>query len=83
MTQNVDGLHHAAGSHNVAEIHGSLFKTQCMACGDIADNRTSPICEALRSRGYVVAFKTLMPTIWKYCSGRYLTCVYHLRAREN
>lgn len=51
LTQNVDGLHLAAGSRNVAEIHGSLFKTQCLSCRDIAINRDSPICEALKDRG--------------------------------
>ena len=33
VTQNVDGLHTAAGSHNVAEIHGSLRKARCHDCG--------------------------------------------------
>jgi NAD-dependent deacetylase len=33
-TQNVDGLHEAAGSKNVAHIHGKLFETRCSAgCG--------------------------------------------------
>jgi len=33
-TQNVDGLHEAAGSKNVAHIHGRLFETRCSAdCG--------------------------------------------------
>jgi len=33
-TQNVDGLHEAAGSKNVAHIHGRLFETRCAAdCG--------------------------------------------------
>lgn len=53
LTQNVDGLHKAAGSRNVVEIHGSLFKTRCTVCADVQDNWDSPICEALRGRGYV------------------------------
>jgi len=32
ITQNVDGLHHAAGSRNVVELHGSLSRVRCMAC---------------------------------------------------
>jgi NAD-dependent deacetylase len=33
-TQNVDGLHEAAGSNRVAHIHGRLFETRCSAdCG--------------------------------------------------
>ncbi|HEY8418297.1 MAG TPA: NAD-dependent protein deacylase [Limnochordales bacterium] len=33
VTQNVDGLHTAAGSRNVAEIHGSLRRARCHDCG--------------------------------------------------
>jgi NAD-dependent SIR2 family protein deacetylase len=33
ITQNVDGLHHAAGSRRVVELHGSLASVRCMACG--------------------------------------------------
>jgi len=32
ITQNVDGLHHAAGSRNVLELHGSLSMVRCMSC---------------------------------------------------
>jgi len=32
ITQNVDGLHHAAGSRKVLELHGSLSLVRCMAC---------------------------------------------------
>jgi NAD-dependent deacetylase len=31
-TQNVDGLHEAAGSQRVVHMHGELFKTRCSAC---------------------------------------------------
>jgi len=34
LTQNVDGLHRAAGNENVIEIHGTIFDTTCMRCGD-------------------------------------------------
>ena len=33
ITQNVDGLHAAAGSRNVLELHGSIWRTRCGACG--------------------------------------------------
>lgn len=33
ITQNVDGLHHAAGSRRVVELHGSLADVRCLACG--------------------------------------------------
>jgi len=34
ITQNVDGLHQAAGSRNVVELHGSLARVRCLGCDD-------------------------------------------------
>ena len=33
ITQNVDGLHQAAGAHEVVELHGSLAWVVCLECG--------------------------------------------------
>jgi NAD-dependent SIR2 family protein deacetylase len=33
ITQNVDGLHQAAGSAEVTELHGSLHRVICLSCG--------------------------------------------------
>ena len=33
ITQNIDGLHQAAGSKNVLELHGSVHRNFCMRCG--------------------------------------------------
>lgn len=33
VTQNIDGLHQAAGSKNVIELHGSVHRNYCMKCG--------------------------------------------------
>ena len=33
ITQNIDGLHQAAGSKNVLEVHGSIHRNNCMKCG--------------------------------------------------
>ena len=33
VTQNVDGLHRAAGSQEVVEVHGSLREAECVHCG--------------------------------------------------
>ncbi|MFD4030714.1 NAD-dependent protein deacetylase [Streptomyces sp. NPDC058637] len=33
ITQNVDGLHQAAGSQGVVELHGSLDRVVCLSCG--------------------------------------------------
>ena len=32
ITQNIDGLHQAAGSRNVLELHGSILRNYCMKC---------------------------------------------------
>lgn len=32
VTQNIDGLHQAAGSHAVYELHGSVHRNYCMSC---------------------------------------------------
>lgn len=36
LTQNVDGLHARAGSREVIEIHGNVFRTRCEECGAVA-----------------------------------------------
>jgi NAD-dependent deacetylase len=33
ITQNIDGLHQAAGSREVLELHGSIMRNTCMRCG--------------------------------------------------
>ena len=33
VTQNIDGLHQKAGSRRVWELHGSVHRNRCMACG--------------------------------------------------
>jgi NAD-dependent SIR2 family protein deacetylase len=35
ITQNVDGLHQAAGAREVVELHGGLDRTVCLTCGDV------------------------------------------------
>jgi NAD-dependent deacetylase len=46
ITQNVDGLHRTAGSKNVLEIHGSLYRTRCTGCAEIQDRGLEPLGEA-------------------------------------
>ncbi|MBR3891369.1 MAG: NAD-dependent protein deacylase [Bacilli bacterium] len=50
ITQNIDGLHTKAGSSNVLEIHGSVFKNHCISCGKHYDLKNIsledvPTCE--------------------------------------
>jgi len=50
ITQNIDGLHQKAGSKNVLELHGSIYRNRCMDCGkaysaeDIANSDGTPRC---------------------------------------
>lgn len=39
ITQNVDGLHQAAGSEGVVELHGSLERVVCLSCGTVSRRR--------------------------------------------
>ncbi len=39
ITQNIDGLHTAAGSTKVFELHGSVLRNYCMRCGKFYDVR--------------------------------------------
>ena len=37
ITQNIDGLHQAAGSKRVLELHGTLSRAYCSRCGKVCD----------------------------------------------
>lgn len=39
VTQNIDGLHYAAGSRQVFELHGSIHRNFCERCGKFYDAR--------------------------------------------
>lgn len=43
ITQNVDGLHRAAGSRRLSEIHGNIWMVRCTVCGTVEENRDVPI----------------------------------------
>jgi NAD-dependent deacetylase len=43
ITQNVDGLHRLAGSRNMSELHGDIWKARCTSCRVVADNREVPL----------------------------------------
>jgi len=45
ITQNVDGLHHRAGSRNVLELHGSMWRGQCPRDGALVDLPETPLPE--------------------------------------
>ena len=43
ITQNVDGLHQLAGSKNIIELHGNIWRVRCLTCGKVNENRDAPI----------------------------------------
>ena len=51
VTQNIDGLHQAAGSKTVFELHGSVHRNYCTRCGKffdaryVADSDKAPHCD--------------------------------------
>ena len=66
VTQNVDGLHQRAGSHDVIEFHGNLFEDRCVAEDRVVDCDTDsgvPTCPGCGSnvRPGVVWFGEAIP----------------------
>ena len=59
VTQNVDGLHERAGSRNIIELHGNIFRVRCMA-GHQGGEGTACHCGALL-RPDVVWFGEMLP----------------------
>jgi NAD-dependent deacetylase len=43
ITQNVDGLHRAAGSRRLVELHGSLWRVRCVSEGVVTENLAVPL----------------------------------------
>lgn len=68
ITQNIDGLHQAAGSRHVLELHGSIWRAKCFMCEQaytgILDIPHPPICTecAALMRPDVVWFGEPLPT---------------------
>ena len=67
VTQNIDGLHERAGSHNVIELHGRLDLVRCTFCDysvqgleDLGPDPSCPVC-AKRLRPAVVWFGEALP----------------------
>jgi NAD-dependent deacetylase len=42
ISQNVDGLHRAAGSRNLVELHGSILRDRCTGCGAVTSAPPAP-----------------------------------------
>ncbi len=74
LTQNVDGLHRAAGSTNLVEVHGDMFDLFCVNCGQECQTQEHfsdfaalpdlpPFCEKCQGviRPNVVLFEEMLP----------------------
>jgi NAD-dependent deacetylase len=55
ITQNIDSLHHQAGSQNIIEFHGTSGRLRCTNCGDVF--------------GFVSSYLHHLPPACKKCSG--------------
>lgn len=70
VTQNIDGLHQAAGSANVIEFHGNIWRARCFDCGkrhDVGELKFDngvPVCFDCGGnlRPDVVLFGEMLPT---------------------
>lgn len=82
VTQNVDGLHQAAGSKNVLEIHGAIRRVRCSGCAKVTDRGVEalpelPHCEKCKVllRPDVVWFEESLPeSIWSQAIDAVLAC---------
>jgi NAD-dependent deacetylase len=81
ITQNVDGLHHVAGSKNVLELHGRLDMARCTKCvyqvqglHDLGEDPRCPECAARLRPGVVWFGESLPPGAIERAFERARTC---------
>lgn len=43
VTQNIDDLHREAGSQNLLELHGNIWRARCLRCASVFEARESPL----------------------------------------
>lgn len=69
VTQNIDGLHRAAGARDIIELHGNIWRARCDACGkrrdlrEIPNDERPPVCLSCKGsmRPDVVLFGETLP----------------------
>jgi NAD-dependent deacetylase len=72
ITQNVDGLHDRAGSHEVLKVHGDIWNLRCSVCGSEHQDLRPSIpnlppqcgCGGLERPGVVWFGEALPPAVW-------------------
>jgi NAD-dependent deacetylase len=73
VTQNVDGLHQAAGSKNVLEVHGGLRRVRCTRCTRVFERGIEPLphlpkcekCDGMLRPDIVWFHETLPEDVWQ------------------
>ena len=79
-TQNIDGLHQKAGSRNVIELHGNIWRARCSTCRSSFDMSQGPRPDACgycgdRLRPDVVLFGEMLPPgAFAFASERAAAC---------
>ncbi|MFZ5631153.1 MAG: NAD-dependent deacylase [Spirochaetota bacterium] len=68
VTQNVDGFHALAGLTEILEMHGNIYRTRCLSCKKVEENRNEidpttpcPACGKVPLRPDVVWFGEALP----------------------
>jgi len=80
VTQNVDGLHQKAGSRDVVELHGNVWRARCTACRLDHDMSQSARPDACPSCGHalrpdVVLFGEMLPPgAFEFASNKAAQC---------
>ena len=73
VTQNIDNLHQMAGSKNVLELHGSVYRNYCVKCGkfydfDFVKNSDGvprcPLCGGIIKPDVVLYGENLDDNVW-------------------
>jgi NAD-dependent deacetylase len=78
VTQNIDGLHLAAGSKEVVELHGNIHRARCLSCrhirdlGEISADERPPACP--------LCYDSMRPDVVLF--GEYLSAENINRARK-
>jgi NAD-dependent deacetylase len=82
-TQNIDGLHAEAGSREVLELHGNVWRARCLSCGnreDLSEKAADvrpPVCGVCggQMRPDVVLFGEMLPErVWISAAERAAHC---------
>jgi len=70
LTQNVDGLHQAAGSQHVVELHGSIRHSRCTRCDRPRLETDAPACDRCGAplRPDIVLFGEYLPDDAEYAA---------------